>query len=344
MTQLVVVACGPGTSIQDRGRFGYQRFGLGPAGAMDRVSMAHANILVGNEPDTASIELAVLGAKFRIEGGRARLALVGAGAQMKVDDAAVAALTSITVEPGQVIEISAVRSGFFSYLAVAGGFDITPQLGSRALHSRGRVGGIEGRACQPGDRLRFAPVEISGPELSAAEPTARQSIDPIRVMFGPQADFFSERGIATFLGEPYTITTQTDRMGIRLAGPPIEHNEKGFNIVSDGIATGSIQVPGAGEPLVQLADRGTTGGYPKIATVISADHSRIAQLPSGTKITFKAVTRAVAVEAACAQQAELTTFRASLRPAGSMDLSSERLLALELNEGWGEGQVEGSGA
>jgi allophanate hydrolase subunit 2 len=154
-------------------------------------------------------------------------------------------------------------------------------------------------------------------------------------MLGPQADFFTDKGHATFQGETYTITTQTDRMGIRLAGPPIEHNEKGFNIVSDGIATGSIQVPGAGEPLVQLADRGTTGGYPKIATVISADHGRIAQLPSGTQISFKAVTRAVAVEAARAQAKELETFKSSLRPAGTLDLTSERLLALELNEGWG---------
>lgn len=335
MTSLVVVSCGPGTSIQDRGRFGYQRFGLGPAGAMDRVSMAHANLLVGNAPDTAAIEMAVLGANFKVEGGRLRLALVGAGGQMKVDGGVVAPMTSITVEPGQDIEIGSVRAGFFMYLAVSGGFDIAPQLGSRALHSRGRVGGIGGRACQPGDRLPVDAADITGPELSAPEPRANSRDEPIRVMLGPQADFFSERGIATFLSEHYTITTQTDRMGIRLAGPPIEHNEKGFNIVSDGIATGSIQVPGTGEPLVQLADRGTTGGYPKIATVISADHSRIAQLTSGTKIRFAAVTRATAVEAARAQLAELASYKASLRPAGSLDLSSERLLALELNEGWG---------
>ena len=109
---------------------------------------------------------------------------------------------------------------------------------------------------------------------------------PVRVMFGPQLITSARAGVTTFVGEDYTVTTQTDRMGIRLAGPKIEHSEKGYNIVSDGIATGSIQVPGAGEPLVQLADRGTTGGYPKIATVISADHGRIAQFPSGTKFKF----------------------------------------------------------
>lgn len=335
MTRLVVTACGPGTSIQDRGRFGYQRFGLGPAGAMDRMSMSQANILVGNEPDTAAIELAVLGAKFTVDSGRVRIALVGAGGVLKIDGVPVMPLTTATAEAGQAIEIGPVRSGFFMYLAIAGGFDIPPQLGSRALHSRGRVGGIEGRPLQPGDRIPVGATALSGPELRAANATVEQRGGPIRVMLGPQADYFTDRGIATFLGEPYTVTTQTDRMGIRLSGAPIEHSEKGFNIVSDGIATGSIQVPGAGEPLVQLADRGTTGGYPKIATVITADHGRIAQLPSGTAIRFAIVTRGQAVSAARELNAQLAAFKDSLVPAGQLDLSSERLLALELNEGWG---------
>ena len=335
MAQLVIEACGPGTSIQDRGRFGYQRFGLGPAGAMDRVSMAKANLLVGNDGHTAAVEMAVLGARMRVEGGRVRVALAGAGGQMKVDGVALPSLVSVTLEPGQTIEIAPVRAGFFMYLAVAGGFAIEPQLGSRALHSRGRVGGIDGRGCKLGDGLPVAAVDLSGPDLAASESEGTVDISPIRVMMGPQADYFSQAGVETFLGEPYTVTTQTDRMGIRLAGPAIAHNEKGYNIVSDGIATGSIQVPGTGEPLVQLADRGTTGGYPKIATVISADHSRIAQFMSGTKLRFRAVARAEAVAALRDEVAELEAFRSGLRPRRSADLSSERLLGLNLNEAWG---------
>ena len=336
MSVLIIEACGPGTSIQDRGRFGYQRFGLGPAGAMDRIAMAEANFLVGNAPDTAAIEMAVLGARLRVDGGRARLALVGAGGSLKIDGVAVPPLQSVTVESGQVVDIAPVRAGFFMYLAVAGGFNIAPQLGSRALHSRGRVGGIDGRGCLAGDHLPVSSLELTGPDRMAPPSAALAEQGPIRVMMGPQADYFSERGVATFLGEAYTVTTQTDRMGIRLAGPKIEHNEKGYNIVSDGIATGSIQVPGAGEPLIQLADRGTTGGYPKIATVISADHGRIAQFTAGTQFTFKAVSRTEAVAALKSQQERLEAFCTSLVPAGDVDLSSARLLSLNLNEGWSD--------
>ncbi|MEQ1649086.1 MAG: biotin-dependent carboxyltransferase family protein [Hyphomicrobiaceae bacterium] len=336
MSVLIIEACGPGTSIQDQGRFGYQRFGLGPAGAMDRVSMAEANILVGNGPDTAAVEMAVLGARFRVDGGRMRVALVGAGGVLRVDGVVVPPYTSATVESGQALEIAPVRAGFFMYLAVSGGFDIPPQLGSRALHSRGGVGGLGGRGCRAGDRLPVIDVALQGPDVTAAMVAPSQQVTgPVRVMFGPQLDYFSSAGVTTFLGERYTVTTQTDRMGIRLAGPKIEHSEKGYNIVSDGIATGSVQVPGAGEPLVQLADRGTTGGYPKIATVISADHGRIAQFPAGTKFQFLAVTRAQAVTAVREQAAALEAFKLSLRGAGETDLTSERLLGLNLNEGWG---------
>ena len=150
MSVLIIEACGPGTSIQDRGRFGYQRFGLGPAGAMDRLAMAEANMLVGNAPDTAAVEMAVLGARFRADGGRMRVALAGAGGVLKVDGAVVPPFTSATVESGQILEIAPVRAGFFMYLAVSGGFDIPPQLGSRALHSRGGVGGLGGRGCRAG--------------------------------------------------------------------------------------------------------------------------------------------------------------------------------------------------
>jgi 5-oxoprolinase (ATP-hydrolysing) subunit C len=336
MTDIVVIRCGPGTTLQDIGRFGWQRFGLGPAGAMDRVAMAEANALVGNNEGVGAIEFALSGGEFRVEGGRARVALAGAEADLKVDGRLVAPMTAITVSNGSIIVVSTVRAGLFVYLAVAGGFSVPPDLGAVATHVRAHVGGIDGRALRSGDCLPCANTAVAGPDLAfdGRAMTANKNI-PIRVILGPQADHFTDAGRATFLESDYTISPQIDRMGLRLTGPKIEHSTKGYNIVSDGIATGSIQVPGMGEPLVLLADRQTTGGYPKIATIITADLGRIAQMPPGTALRFQAVSRAEAVRALTEQRDTLAKFRAGLRPAEqAADLSSERLLGLNLVDGW----------
>jgi allophanate hydrolase subunit 2 len=157
---------------------------------------------------------------------------------------------------------------------------------------------------------------------------------PIRVLLGPQDDHFTARGLETFLAAPYAVSQQSDRMGVRLTGAKIEHGPKGYNIVSDGIATGSIQVPGTGEPLILLADRQTTGGYPKIATVITADLGRLAQMRPGATLAFEAVTRQAAVAAWQAQSTALEAFRLGLRPARGFAPDSADLLARNLIDGW----------
>ena len=336
MTALIIERCGPGTTVQDHGRFGWQRYGLGPAGAMDRPAMAIANVLVGNGAGAAAIEFALVGGRFRVSGGAMRVALAGADADLKIDGRPVAPLTSATAFDGEIIDIGTARAGMFMYLAIAGGIALAPALGSVATHVRAGVGGIDGRALLAGDRLGCNLAEPVGNDLTAsARAKTADSAAPIRVILGPQDDYFSAEGLATFLGSAYTITPQIDRMGLRLAGPKIAHGPKGYNIVSDGIATGSIQVPGMGEPLVLLADRQTTGGYPKIATVITADLGRLAQMRPGTQIKFAAVTRAEAVAALAGQRAELEAFRLGLRaPDQLADLSSERLLGLNLVDGW----------
>lgn len=333
MSRLVVVSCGPGTTIQDNGRFGWQRFGLGPAGAMDRLSLAIANALAGNGPGAGGIEMALGGGRFRVEDGPARIAVTGADQVVKVDGKVVPPLAAVTVPAGHIIDIGPARAGRFGYLAIAGGLGVPLQLGSMALHLRAGIGGIEGRGLREGDSLPLLLASPPGEDLSAAQDIARDT-GPIRVILGPQADYFSETGIATFLTEPYTVTPQADRMGTRLSGPKIEHSAKGYNIVSDGIATGSVQVPGMGEPLVLLADRQTTGGYPKIATVITADLGRLAQMAPGTSFTFKAVSRAEAVAALRRQVDAVEAMRLALRPSKRGSLESAELLALNLVDGW----------
>jgi allophanate hydrolase subunit 2 len=174
--------------------------------------------------------------------------------------------------------------------------------------------------------------EASGPDLTLPGPVLVQE-GPIRIVLGPQDDHFTPAGIATLLGSEYTVSEQADRMGMRLSGPIIEHSAKGFNIVSDGIPTGAMQVPGNGQPLILLADRQTTGGYPKIATVISWDVPRLAQCRPGTKLRFAAVSRAEAVRIARDSDAAFRALVAKVRPAGPAGLDSGELLSVNLIDG-----------
>lgn len=329
---LLVEDCGAATSLQDAGRFRQQRFGVSPAGAMDRFALALANALVGNAPGEAAIEFALLGGRLRAEGGPVRIALAGAECPLLVDGAAVAPLTAITVAGGQAIEIRPARKGAFAYLAIGSGLAVPPVLGSRALHLRSQMGGIAGRPLRPGDRLPVNRAAQDAPAVTLTLPPAAGD-PPIRVMLGPQDDLFDPQGIADFLGSPYTVTAEADRMGYRLEGAPIRHRD-GYNIVSDGIVSGSIQVPGAGQPIVLLADRQTTGGYPKIATVISADLPLLVQKRPGDRLHFAAVNRTEAVMALRARLDELAAAAASIGPAGARGFDSARLLSLNLVDGW----------
>jgi allophanate hydrolase subunit 2 len=200
------------------------------------------------------------------------------------------------------------------------------------------MGGLQGRQLRAGDRLALVLAQPSGPELVLPDPVAAAT-GPIRVVLGPQDDHFTRAGIATLLGSDYLVTDQADRMGMRLTGPAIEHSAKGYNIVSDGIPTGAIQVPGSRLPLVLLADRQTTGGYPKIATVISSDLPRLAQSRPRTKVRFASVGREEAVRIAREADATLRSALAKIRPAGLAGLHSAELLSVNLVDGvvdaWG---------
>jgi biotin-dependent carboxylase-like uncharacterized protein len=334
MRTLIIESIGPGASLQDRGRYGWQRYGVGPAGAMDALSHAAANLAVANPPDTVAIEFAMAGGRLRVDGGDVRIALTGAECRLTVGEREVPAGTGTLARAGEVIVVGPARRGVYAYLGIGGGLAVPATLGSLSLHARTGVGGLGGKRLEAGDRLAVAGDRASeGPDLAVDLP--REETGPIRVVLGPQDDYFSERGLATLLGEGYRITARADRMGLRLDGPTIEHGPKGYNIVSDGIATGAVQVPGAGEPIILLRDRQTTGGYPKIATVVGADLDRLAQLPAGSLVRFKALTRQEAVATARARAAQLAALAASVRTVGAeASFEATRLLSLNLVDGW----------
>jgi biotin-dependent carboxylase-like uncharacterized protein len=199
----------------------------------------------------------------------------------------------VRLAKGEVLRVGALTGGAVGYLAVEGGFEVAPVLGSQSTYTRAGLGGFEGRAIRAHDLL---PLRQSEAEERDERTLPVPDLAPprrVRVVLGPQDDLFTERGKRTLLERTFTVSAASDRMGMRLEGPPLEHAD-GYNIVSDGIAPGSIQVPGNGLPIVLLADRQTTGGYPKIATVVSADLPALGRLAPGAQLAFAAVSVAEA--------------------------------------------------
>jgi biotin-dependent carboxylase-like uncharacterized protein len=321
MSKLVVTSIGPASSVQDGGRPGSQRYGLTPSGAMDRLALAAANTLVGNPLFAASVEVGPFGAAFKARGGTVRIALTGASRSADIGGRAVALDTSTTLADGETLMLGLARGGSFSYLAIEGGFAGEPMFGSLAVNARAGLGSPYPRPLQAGDELLTATA--SG---SAEQRIELPAIDtgPIRVVPGPQDDEFADDAKNLFLEAEWKISATSDRMGYRLEGPVIRHLH-GHNIVSDGTVNGSIQVPGNGAPIVLMPDRPTTGGYPKIATVISADFGRFAQIPAGTGFRFKAVSVIEAQDAAQKFAELLRSLPDRLRAIESFDLNIEAL-------------------
>jgi 5-oxoprolinase (ATP-hydrolysing) subunit C len=302
MSRLIVSSVGPASSVQDGGRHGAQRYGLTPSGAMDRLALAVANCLVGNELFAAAIEIGPFGAAFTAHDGAVRVALAGAPRSADIAGRAVAFATSMTIADGETLTLGFAKGAAFSYLAIEGGIAGEPTFGSLAVNARAGLGSPFPRPLQTGDEFQ---VKAASGATERRIELPLPSRGPIRVVLGPQDDEFSDDDKALFFGSEWKISATSDRMGYRLEGPVIKHLD-GHNIVSDGTVNGSIQVPGNGAPIVLMADRGTSGGYPKIATVISADFGRLAQTPAGTGFRFKAVSMADA-------QAEARKFRELLK-------------------------------
>jgi biotin-dependent carboxylase-like uncharacterized protein len=297
---LRVLAPGLLTTVQDLGRPGHQRLGIPVSGALDPVSLRAANALVGNAPEAGALEVAYVGPTFMVDADNVRLSFVGAHATIEIlpeigapNGRYVQSMRSVRVQRGEVVRIGSLIGGAVLYVGVEGGFDIQPVLGSLSTYIRGGFGGWQGRALVAGDWLPLCQARASEREECELAGLDLSPPPRFRTILGPQNDHFADREIAAFFDNEYLVSPGADRMGMRLDGYRLDH-AKHTTFVSDGIAPGSIQVPGNGQPIVLLVDRQTAGGYPKIATVISADMPALGRVPIGAKIAFEPVTLDVA--------------------------------------------------
>ena len=295
------------TTVQDFGRPGHQRLGIPVSGALDPVSLRAANALVGNPPGTGALEVAYVGPTLEVDADDVRLSFVGAQAPIEIladvnaeSGERIDGMRSIRLSRGEVVRIGSLSGGAVLYVAVEGGFDIQPVLGSVSTYLRGSFGGWHGRALVAGDRLPLRRASASDRDDFRLDGFDLAPPPRFRAIAGPQSNYFSDREIASFFDGEFIVSEGSDRMGMRINGRRLVHS-RSLDFTSDGIAPGSIQVPGSGQPIVLLVDRQTTGGYPKIATVVSADLPALGRVPIGAKIAFEAVT----VEAAQALRRQL---------------------------------------
>ena len=308
---LKVIQPGMLSTVQDIGRYGYQRYGMPTAGAMDTFALRAANALLGNDDNAACIEATVLGPRIEILSDTT-IAVTGANVSPRLDSKPIPMWQSVAASKGSRLELRGPKDGMRGYLAVAGGIDVPEVMGSRATYMKAAIGGVEGRPLRAGDILNA--LGDSTEALAAVRTMPMDAIPQygsaheLRVVLGPQQAAFTQAGIDTFLSETYTVSIHSDRMGYRLEGEPVEHAD-GPDVISDGTPLGTIQVPGDGQPIILLSDRGTTGGYTKIATVISTDLSKVAQAMPGHTVKFRAVSVEEAQEAYRRREALLRSIR-----------------------------------
>jgi antagonist of KipI len=295
--QVLIEVLRPGllTTVQDRGRFGFQKFGVPVSGGVDETALRIANVLVGNPQGAAALEMTALGPQLRFLAD-AVVALTGAEVEGDLDGRPAPWYGAFQVRAGQVLDVRACSRGLRAYLAIAGGIDVPVLLGSRSTCLAAKFGGLQGRALMVGDVLAgWSPSSLGEAGRVVPDAWRPRHGGPValRVVMGPQDDAFTEAGRRTFLESTYRVSPHADRMGYRLDGPVIAHRGSA-DIISDWVPLGGVQVPGDGKPIILLADRQTTGGYPKIATVIKPDTGVVAQLRPGDGLTFRAVSVAEA--------------------------------------------------
>lgn len=303
------------TLVQDAGRIGYGHLGVPRSGPMDWAALRAANLLVGNAPGAAGLEINLVGPALRFHHDTL-IALTGGDLRPTLDGRPVPLWTAWYARAGQVLRFGPRRAGLRAYLALAGGIAVPPVLGSRATYARAAFGGLAGRALQAGDRLALQPPSADprrqlGSYLPPEHRPPYCAAPEVRVLLGPHADRFPPAALETFLGTAYTVTPASDRMGYRLAGPRLARREPA-DLVSGGMPLGGVQVPGDGQPIVLLSDHQPTGGYPLIATVIQADLPLVAQLAPGDSVRFRAVSL---VEARAAYRERLEACAALARQA-----------------------------
>ena len=312
MSALRVVRPGMLTTVQDRGRWGYQAEGVPVAGPMDPCAHRAANALVGNAPDLAALEVTLLGPDLEFEDERF-VAVAGAAFELFMNGRPVRHNQAFLVPRGARLRFGRRVMGCRAYLAVDGGIDVPAPLGSRATHLISGMGGVKGRALAAGDRLALGPARQqprTRMDASSSLAPLPSGLAAIRVLPGPQEDYFAADALDVLQSAPYLITNESDRMGFRLDGPRLPH-ARGADIISDATPLGVLQVPASGRPILLMADRQTAGGYPKLATAISADISLAGQLGPGDRIHFKVCTLGEAMSALITQERALMALERS---------------------------------
>lgn len=304
---ITIIKPGLSDSIQDLGRFGYQKYGVVTSGAMDSFSHRVANLLVGNEETESTLEMTLVGPRISFEED-AVIALCGGDLNPTIDGVALPLWKSIFIKKNSELKLGAARKGCRAYLAISGGFDIIPVMKSRSTYLKAEIGGFKGRTLQAGDTIRVNErVGLSELLYRSLEKSSEHHLNEqirwkvsvnflpklttdyeIRIMRGRQYDLFNEKSQKRLVNEKYTVSSQSDRMGYRLTGHSLAL-KKEAELISEAVSFGSIQVPPDGNPIILAADRQTTGGYPKNGQIIAVDLSLIAQAKPGESFTFKEV-------------------------------------------------------
>ena len=296
------------STVQDRGRYGYQRYGMPVSGAMDVFALYVANTLAGNSPDAACIEATLTGPCIRFE-SRCWLAVTGADMEAKINGRAIERYRSYFVGEGDTLSFGRLISGCRTYIAFSGGIDVPVVMGSRSTCLQAKLGGHHGRPLEKGDVIplgisyhkvpkKTVPKELLMPESYSGA---------IRLIPGPEIHHISSQGVISLLTSPYYISDQSNRMGYRLFGEAVELESPGGNMLSAGVTLGTMQLTGDGLPIILMADHQTTGGYARIAMVASVDIPLLAQMQAGAAVYF--------------EETDITTSQALLRK------KYERLLA-----------------
>jgi 5-oxoprolinase (ATP-hydrolysing) subunit C len=327
---LRVLRAGLGATIRDGGRHGYLRYGVTPAGPMDWVAFRTANSAIGNDL-AAAVEISVGGLEVICEGAPLALAFAGGAFLWRRDGVLLPQAARLLLEPGKTLAARAGDSGAFAYLAVEGGFETPVTMGSRATHVRSAMGGIEGRMLRAGDVLPATStmrLDSASFEAMIDAPWLARESDPFRVVLGPQDDYFTVETLSAFFEGQFTLTPLADRMAYRFDGPDIAH-AGGYDIVSDAIALGAIQVTGDKKPLILMADRQPTGGYPKLGHVARADIGGLAQMRPRETCSFREVSVAEARAALLQCEDAIATTRQRLCPL-RRELASENLFEANL--------------
>jgi 5-oxoprolinase (ATP-hydrolysing) subunit C len=328
---------GRGNSLQDGGRPGWRHVGIPAGGALDPLLLACANALVGNPEGTEALEIRVVGLRWRASRGHGRVAVAGdVGGRVVRRSGAVERLfqwRAVGLEAGDVLEVAAPRRGL-AYLAVGGGYEAAPRLGSRGAYVAAGIGGLAGHLAR-GSRLVAGARRLGPTRLGVQRVPFSREWSRLRVILGPQDDHFTSRGLESLLSGEFRVGVAVDRMGARLEGPAIEHRDaQSADIVSDAVAPGAIQVPADGRPIVLLADCQTVGGYAKIATVIRADLYRFAHAMPGDPVRFAVATAAEANTAWRAEYAAARAWISGIRDqAAGVRVDPETLLSVDLTDG-----------